>query len=96
MRVEAKAGQLFDWLRSRCHPDLSRRISPYIEPYPLDYARLILQPDYAPDSGRLIDDYLRHNPTRNRALDMLPVFAHLDEARVGWKALRNSASVVTF
>lgn len=73
---------LFDWLRERCHPDLSRRISPYIEPYPLDYARLILHPDYAPDSTQLIDDYLAHNPTRNRALDMLPVFAHLDEARV--------------
>ena len=31
---------------------------------------------------RLIDDYLRHNPTRNRALDLLPVLAHLDRDRV--------------
>lgn len=73
---------LYDWLRQRCHPDLSRRLSPYIEPFPSDYARLILQPDYAPDMHQLIDDYLAHNPTRNRALDMLPVFAHVDEARV--------------
>lgn len=75
-------GLLFDWLRERCHPDFSRRLSPYIEPFPAEYLRLILQPDYAPDRDQLIDDYLHHNPTRNRALDMLPTFAHLDEDRV--------------
>ncbi|MHA7835120.1 MAG: amidoligase family protein, partial [Algiphilus sp.] len=75
-------GLLFDWLRERCHPDFSRRLSPYIEPYPADYLRLILQADYAPSVDQLIDDYLAHNPTRNRALDMLPTFAHLDEERV--------------
>ncbi|MCK5769872.1 amidoligase family protein [Algiphilus sp.] len=73
---------LYPWLRERCHPDISRRLSPYIEPYPLAYARHILQPGYAPDQDQLIDDYLTHNPTRNRSLDMLPVFALLDEARV--------------
>ena len=31
---------------------------------------------------QLIDDYLTHNPTRNRALDMLPLFRHIDEQRV--------------
>ena len=29
-----------------------------------------------------IDDYLVENASRNRALDMLPVFAYLDEARI--------------
>jgi hypothetical protein len=24
-------------------------------------------------------DYLHHNPTRNKALDLLPLFAHIDE-----------------
>lgn len=37
---------------------------------------------YSPDLAALIDDYLAANPTRNRALDMLPLFAHLDEPRV--------------
>ncbi|NNC55402.1 MAG: hypothetical protein HKO07_06755, partial [Pseudomonadales bacterium] len=39
-------------------------------------------PDYKPGVEQLIDDYLTHNPTRNRSLDMLPLFAHLDEQRV--------------
>jgi hypothetical protein len=30
----------------------------------------------------LIDDYLIYNPTRNRELDMLPLFAWIDEERV--------------
>jgi hypothetical protein len=37
-----------------------------------------------PDLDTLIDDYLEYNPTRNRALDFLPLFLHLDEdARAG-------------
>ncbi len=42
----------------------------------------MLQPDYPADVGRLIDDYLEHNPTRNRPLDLLPVLAYLDKDRV--------------
>jgi hypothetical protein len=44
--------------------------------------RRVVDPDYWPSRAELIDDYLAANPTRNRALDMLPLFAHLDEARV--------------
>ena len=73
---------LYPWLRQRVKVNLARSISPYINPFPEAYARLILQPDYPADAGRLIDDYLRYNPTRNRPLDMLPVLCHLDEARV--------------
>ena len=43
---------------------------------------LVLAPDYTPDMPGLIDDYLLHNPTRNRALDMLPIFCELDRERV--------------
>lgn len=73
---------LFDWLLARCEVDLSRRVTPYIDPFSKDYFKLVLDPDYAPDMDQLIDDYLQHNPTRNRALDMLPLFAHIDEQRV--------------
>lgn len=62
--------------------DLSRRITPYIQPFPEEYVQHILQPGYRPDIARLIDDYLRLTPTRNRPLDLLPLFAHIDEDRV--------------
>jgi hypothetical protein len=73
---------LFDWLKERAQVDLARRITPYIDPFPVDYVRRVVDTGYWPDTRRLIDDYLAVNPTRNRALDMLPLFAHLDAERV--------------
>ena len=73
---------LFDWLQVRCQVDMARRVTPYIDPFPVDYVRLVLAPDYQPDLEQLMRDYLEFNPTRNRALDMLPVFAHVDEKLV--------------
>lgn len=73
---------LYPWLKRRAEVDLTRRASPYINPFPESYARLILAPDYPATRDRLIDDYLAHNPTRNRPLDMVPVLAHLDHDRV--------------
>jgi len=73
---------LHDWLRKRAEVDLTRRLTSYIAAYPADYVRLVTDPAYAPETPGLIDDYLAFNPTRNRALDMLPLFAHLDEKRV--------------
>lgn len=70
------------WLREVREVDASRRITPFIDPYPGDYLALILEPGYQRDLIGLIDDYLAHNPTRNRALDMLPSFSHLDPDRV--------------
>ena len=73
---------LFEWLRERCHVDLLRRLTVYIDPFPVEYVRRVVDPSYWPGMDELIDDYLRDNPTRNRALDMLPLFAFVDEARV--------------
>lgn len=70
---------LYPWLKEQVAVDLSRRIAPYINPFSNEYARLILDHDYPPDSDRLIDDYLKHNGSRNRPLDMLPALACLDE-----------------
>ena len=36
----------------------------------------------APSLEELIDDYLEFNPTRNRSLDMLPLFQYLDKERI--------------
>lgn len=73
---------LDDWLRSRIGVDLTRRLTFFADPFPAAYVREVLAPDYAPDLSGLIDDYLAANPTRNRGLDLLPLFTELDAARV--------------
>jgi hypothetical protein len=50
--------------------------------YPQAYKRRVLDPDYWPDLTELTEDYLAANPTRRRALDLLPLLAHFDEERV--------------
>jgi len=61
---------LSDWLRAVMEIDLTRRLTAFADPFPPGYVALIADPAYAPDQAGLIDDYLRHNPTRNRELDM--------------------------
>ena len=73
---------MYDWLEERHQVDSSRHITPYIDAFPRKYARLIMQQDYRPDLPQLIDDYLSYNPTRNRPLDMLPLFTFIDEQKV--------------
>ncbi len=73
---------MYDWLENRHDVDTTRHITPYIDPFPRKYAKVIMQPDYNPDIVQLTDDYLNFNPTRNRPLDMLPLFTLLDEERV--------------
>ena len=63
--------------------DLTRQLSQFAKLFPDDYIEFILQPDYAPNLTDLITDYLQFNPTRNRALDMLPAFSHLEPELVG-------------
>jgi hypothetical protein len=73
---------LFDWLSARADINMTRRLTSYVDPFPGPYVKKLVQTDYWPDMARLIDDYLEANPTRNRALDMLPLFKHIDEQRV--------------
>ncbi|MBP5858220.1 amidoligase family protein [Marivibrio halodurans] len=70
------------WLRRSIDIDFTRRVLPFIDPFPRGYARRIVDPDYKPDMTTLIDDYLADNATRNRELDMLPIFAQIDGPRV--------------
>lgn len=69
---------LYDWIVEAGDVDLTRQIMPYIRRFPTGYEDLVTAPGYAPDWRTMIDDYLAANPTRNRALDMLPMFAHMD------------------
>ena len=73
---------LSQWLRAIMEIDPTRRIVAFADPFPADYVARVVAPQYWPDLEQLMDDYLSANPTRNRELDMLPLFAWLDHARV--------------
>ncbi len=73
---------LSDCLHETMDIDWTRQLSPYINTFPREYAMKVLDPAYAPDMPRLIDDYLADNPTRNRELDLLPLLMSIDERRV--------------
>jgi hypothetical protein len=86
---------LEDWLRMRSEVDLTRRLTFFADPFPKAYARTVVDAGYSPNLDRLIDDYLDANPTRNRSLDMLPLFCHLDEdagARARGRRARQGAT----
>ncbi|WP_187647959.1 amidoligase family protein [Nitrosophilus labii] len=70
---------LYDWIKEKDNIDLTRKLSWFIEPFDKEYILLVMASNYTPDFKKLIDDYIRFNPTRNRALDMLPLFAYLDK-----------------
>ena len=73
---------LSEWLRSIISVDMARRILAFADPFPKAYIHIILKDEYWPDIDQLIEDYLIYNPTRNRELDMLPLFLWLDADRV--------------
>ncbi|MCC5875260.1 MAG: amidoligase family protein [Candidatus Sumerlaeia bacterium] len=73
---------LFEHLRELHDVDYTRRISPFIDPFPKEYLLMVLNPDYSPGADGLIDDYISFNPTRNRPLDLLPVLSWMEAERV--------------
>ena len=73
---------LYDYLIEWLHPDMKRRIAPYIDPYKESYIMKVLDPSYTPTMAVFIDDYITYNPTRNRALDLLPLLTWIDRDRV--------------
>jgi hypothetical protein len=70
---------LEDWLRDEIGIDPMRRVLPHIDPFPADYVRHVMAQEDTPDTATLIREYGRANPTRNRGLDMTPLFRHMDE-----------------
>ena len=66
------------WIRKDAKVNISRRISPYINEFREDYKMLLLSAGYHPTIQDLISDYFSYENTRNRPLDMLPLFMHLD------------------
>ncbi len=70
------------WLERQTEVDITRKFSPFIESFHKDYLKLVMAPTYRPKKHEFIKDYLAHNPTRNRILDMLPLFSYWDEELV--------------
>jgi hypothetical protein len=70
------------WLRRQVAPDATRTFLGFADPFPEEYVRKLVDPEYWPDLATFIDDYLIANPTRNRDLDVLPLLTFLDETRV--------------
>ncbi|WP_026464609.1 amidoligase family protein [Adhaeribacter aquaticus] len=73
---------LYPWLLEVGETDLARKLSPFIDPFPEEYAQLILAQNYAPDLDTLVADYHRYNPDRNRPIDMYPLFAAINPDKV--------------
>ncbi|KAA5608154.1 hypothetical protein F1189_30450 [Rhodovastum atsumiense] len=69
---------LNDWLRRESRP---RRL-PFGRGFPADYVRRVAAADYWPGLDNLMRDYLAANPTRDRDLDLLPLFLCFDERGV--------------
>lgn len=76
---------LADRLRETIDVDVVRRALPFIRPFPSSYVRKVVDPEYRPALPQLIDDYVEANPTRNRELDLLPLFTSLAPERVRQK-----------
>lgn len=70
------------WLMKAHNVDTLRRLTPYIDTYPKRYVELVMAYGANTPLVQIIDDYLLYNPTRNRGMDLLPLFKQIDEARV--------------
>lgn len=70
---------LYDWIYANEKIDVARKITPHINHFDKDYILKVVDTQYQPDLDTFIEDYLEHNPSRNRSLDLLPLIAHIDE-----------------
>ncbi|WP_417329885.1 amidoligase family protein [Halomonas cupida] len=64
-------------IREQIRVDITREVLPHANPFPQKYCLKVLDQAYRPDLETLVNDYLSDNDTRNRDLDLLPLFAHL-------------------
>lgn len=73
---------LSEWLRQEIKVDPTRWLLAFADPFPQAYLELTLASDYWPDIDTFIDNHLAYNATRNRELDLLPLFCWLSESKV--------------
>jgi hypothetical protein len=67
------------WIRKDADINIARKLTPYINEYDMEYIRYILRAEYQPSLETLIKDYFKFKNSRNRPLDMLPVFMFMDK-----------------
>lgn len=67
------------WIRKDAEVDMSRRLTPFINKFENDYIYHVLNPNYKPDQAEFIEDYFAYGNTRNRPLDLQPLFMYLDK-----------------
>jgi hypothetical protein len=72
----------YPWLKHVMQVDMTRRMLTFIDPFPQSYTKLVINPEYSPTQAAFISDYIRYNPTRNRALDLTSLIAYLDESAI--------------
>lgn len=66
------------WIRNKADIDVSRRLTPFIRRFEDDYIQHVLNADYQPNQTELITDYFTYGNTRNRPLDLQPLFMYRD------------------
>jgi len=69
-------------LREDTEVDATRSMLLFLQSWPKEFVRRVLDPAYEPTRQEFLEDYLLDNASRNRAFDLLPLLAHLDEERV--------------
>ncbi|MBU2712571.1 amidoligase family protein [Zooshikella harenae] len=79
MRILKAYGICQDWLLKIHQVDPIRRVTPYINLFPKSYINTLIEYKDNISWSKLIEDYVEFNPTRNRALDALPLFKYIDE-----------------
>lgn len=62
--------------------DTSRVISGFIGDYSANYKKMVMDENYNPTLEEFMKDYVEYNKTRNRALDLTPLFKHIDKNSV--------------
>ncbi|MBK5926176.1 amidoligase family protein [Rhodobaculum claviforme] len=75
-------GLLEDWLRAADPVDPTRRLLPFVDPWPRALLDRLAADGAGWDVPALTDAYLELTPTRNRGLDLLPLLEHLEPDRV--------------
>ncbi len=69
---------LQDYISEVIKVDTTRKLTWFIDPYDKEYVELILDKNYRPGFEEFARDYIFYNPTRNRALDLLPLLVYKD------------------
>jgi len=83
---------LEDWIRVQSQIDWTRRLTPFINPFPKGYKTHVLDVNYDSTWNTFLKDYITHNPTRYRSLDLLPALAWVDKD--GLRALFSDADTI--